>query len=159
MPRRGSIWTVHSLLLQKVSGSKCQANGLVFRTTTEMVRQQILNFEPLPGTETGVLTDSWFSGWPIISAVKSREDEGFYLISGLKKSRNIYWRDGSKVNLETRAKELGRQHYEIQFMYASEAKTPPRAASLIGGRSPAPGRMDRVALLGGRPLHRHRTAS
>jgi hypothetical protein len=34
-------------------------------------------------------------------------------------------------------------------VYASEAMTPPRAASLIGGRSPAPGRMDRVALLGG----------
>jgi hypothetical protein len=90
----------------------CKANGLVFRTTTEMVREQILNFEPLPGTETCILTDSWFSGWPIIGAVKSREDEGFYLISGLKKSRNIYRRDGSKVNLETRAKELGRQHYE-----------------------------------------------
>jgi len=90
----------------------CEAEGLVFRTTTEMVRKQILNFEPLPGTETCVLVDSWFSGWPIISAVKSREDEGFHLISGLKKSRNIYRRDGSKVNLKTRASELERQHYE-----------------------------------------------
>ena len=91
----------------------CEAEGLDFRTTTAMVREQILSFEPLPGTEeTCVLVDSWFSGDPIISVVKSREDEGFYLISGLKKSRNIYRRDGSKVNLETRASELGRQHYE-----------------------------------------------
>lgn len=90
----------------------CQAEGLVFRTTTEMVREQILIFEPLPGTETCVLVDSWFSGWPTISAVKSREAEGFYLISGLKKSRNIYRRDGSKVNLKTRAGELEYQHYE-----------------------------------------------
>jgi hypothetical protein len=90
----------------------CEAEGLVFRTTTEMVRRQILSFEPLSSTETCVLVDSWFSGWPIISAVKSREDEGFYLISGLKKSRNIYQHDGSKVNLKTRASELGRQHYE-----------------------------------------------
>lgn len=90
----------------------CIAHGEAFRTSTEMVREQILNFEPLPGTETAVLVDSWFSGWPIIGAVKSREEEGFYLISGLKKSRCIYRRDGSKVNLETRASELGRQHYE-----------------------------------------------
>lgn len=90
----------------------CAATGVAFRTTTAMVREQILNFEPLPGTKTCVLVDSWFSGWPIIGAVKSREDEGFYLISGLKKSRNIYRRDGSKVNLKTRAQELGRQHYE-----------------------------------------------
>lgn len=90
----------------------CQAEGLVFRTTTEMVRKQILSFEPLPGTETCVLVDSWFSGWPTISAVKSREAEGFYLISGLKKSRNIYRRDGSKVNLKIRASELEYQHYE-----------------------------------------------
>jgi hypothetical protein len=90
----------------------CEAEGLAFRTTTEMVREQILSFEPLPNTETCVLIDSWFSGWPVISAVKAREDEGFYLIGGLKKSRNIYRRDGSKVNLETRASELERQHYE-----------------------------------------------
>lgn len=91
----------------------CEAEGLNFRTTTEMVREQILSFEPLPDTEeTCLLTDSWFSGEPIISAVKSREDEGFYLISGLKKSRNIYRRDGRKVNLDTRASELGRQHYQ-----------------------------------------------
>ncbi len=74
-----------------------------------MVQEQILSFEPLPGTkETCVLVDSWFSGWPIIIAVKSRENEGFYLICGLKKSRNIYRRDGSKVNLNTRAGELER---------------------------------------------------
>jgi hypothetical protein len=90
----------------------CQAHGLVFRTTTEMVREQILNFEPLPGTETCILTDSWFNGWPVISAVKSREDEGFYLIGGLKKSRNIYRRDGRKVSLKVRASELERQHYQ-----------------------------------------------
>jgi len=91
----------------------CEAEGLAFRTTTKMVREQILSFEPLPGTEeTCILTDSWFSGEPIISAVKSREDEGFCLISGMKKSRNIYRWNGSKVNLETRASELGRQHYE-----------------------------------------------
>lgn len=29
-----------------------EAEGLVFRTTTAMVREQILSFEPLPGTET-----------------------------------------------------------------------------------------------------------
>ena len=91
----------------------CEAEGLDFRTTTTMVREQILSFEPLPGAEeTCILVDSWFSGEPIISAVKSREDEGFYLFSGLKKSRNIYRRDGSKVNLATFASELGRQHYE-----------------------------------------------
>ena len=90
----------------------CESEGLVFRTTTEMVQEQILSFAPLSSTETCVLVDSWFSGWPIISAVKSREDEGFYLISGLKKSRNICRRDGRKVNLKTRAAELGRQHYE-----------------------------------------------
>jgi hypothetical protein len=90
----------------------CQANDLVFRTTTQMVREQILNFEPLPGTETCMLTDSWFNGWPVISAVRSREDEGFYLIGGLKKSRNIYRRDGRKVSLKVRASELERQHYQ-----------------------------------------------
>ena len=91
----------------------CEAEGLNFRTTTAMVREQILSFEPLPGTdETCILVDSWFSGEPIVSAVKRREDEGFYLISGLKKSRNIYRRDGSKVNLETRASKLERRHYE-----------------------------------------------
>ncbi|MEA3308983.1 MAG: hypothetical protein U9Q70_05675 [Chloroflexota bacterium] len=67
----------------------CEAEGVAFRTTTELVQEQILNFELLPGTETCVLVDSWFSGWPLIRAVKSREDEGFYLISGLKKSRHI----------------------------------------------------------------------
>lgn len=89
----------------------CEAEGLVFRTTTEMVRAQILSFEPLPGTETCVLVDSWFSGWPIIGAVKSREDEGFYIICGLKDSRCIYRRDGRKVNLKTRAGELEYPHY------------------------------------------------
>lgn len=60
-----------------------------------------------------MLIDSWFSGWPVISAVKDRQEEGFYLIGGLKKSRNIYRRDGSKVSLKTRASELERQHYEV----------------------------------------------
>jgi hypothetical protein len=107
----------------------CEAEGLTFRTTTEMVREQILSFEPFPNTETCVLIDSWFSGWPVISAVKAREDEGFYLIGGLKKSRNIYRRDGSKVNLETRASELERQHYErvkangrVFYVYRYEGK-------------------------------------
>jgi len=50
-----------------------------------MVREQILNFEPLPGTETCMLTDSWFNGWPVISAVRSREKEGFYLVRYLKR--------------------------------------------------------------------------
>jgi hypothetical protein len=90
----------------------CQAEGLVFRTTTQMVREQIQAFEPLPGTETCVLVDSWFSGWPIIRAVKSRAHEGFYLISGLKKSRGIYRPTGHKVSLDVRARELKRQHYE-----------------------------------------------
>jgi hypothetical protein len=89
----------------------CATHQLAFRTTTEMVRQQILAFEPLPGTETCVLSDSWFSGWPIISAVKSREDEGLYLISGLKKSRNLYRRDGRKINLKTYARRLKWHHY------------------------------------------------
>ena len=53
------------------------------------------------------------SGWPVISAVKDRQAEGFYLIGGLKKSRNIYRRDGSKVSLKTRASELERQHYAV----------------------------------------------
>ena len=107
----------------------CEAEGLTFRTTTEMVRKQILSFEPLSSTETCVLIDSWFSGWPVISAVKARENEGFYLISGLKKSRNIYRSDGSKVNLKTRASELERQHYErvkangrIFYVYRYEGK-------------------------------------
>jgi hypothetical protein len=89
----------------------CEASGATFRTTTTMVREQILTFTPLPDTETCILVDSWFSGWPIIQAVKDREAEGFYLISGLKKSRNVYRRDGRKVNLETRAHELQTQHY------------------------------------------------
>ncbi len=108
----------------------CEAEGLKFRTTTQMVRAQILSFEPLPGVqETCILTDSWFSGEPIICAVKSREEEGFYLISGLKKSRNISRRDGRKVNLGTRASELGRQHYEkvtangrVFYVYRYEGK-------------------------------------
>ncbi len=50
----------------------CEAEGLEFQTTTKMVREQILSFEPLPGSEeTCILADSWFSGEPIVSAVKS----------------------------------------------------------------------------------------
>lgn len=90
----------------------CQNHAETFRTTTAMVRAQIQNFEPLPGTVTAVVVDSWFSGWPIIQAVLARAAEGFYLMCGLKKNRNIYRRDGRKVNLTTRAAELGRGHYE-----------------------------------------------
>jgi hypothetical protein len=64
----------------------CEAEGIPFRSKVEMMEEQIRTFEPVAGTTTHVLLDSWYTAKRIWRASRER---GFLITSGLKSNRSI----------------------------------------------------------------------
>jgi len=66
--------------------SVCEREGVPFRSKVDLAEQVILEFEPLSGTLTHVLIDSWYVNKRIWKAVKARHWD---LTGGLKKNHKL----------------------------------------------------------------------
>lgn len=64
----------------------CTAEDVPFRSKIELMEAQIQSFEPLPGTRTHVLLDSWYAAKRIWKTARGR---GFEISSGLKSNRKL----------------------------------------------------------------------
>ncbi len=66
--------------------SVCKTEGVRFRSKIELMIECIRTFEPVVGTLTHVLLDSWYSAKAIWRAARER---GFLITTGLKSNRSI----------------------------------------------------------------------
>lgn len=66
--------------------TKCQELGLPFASKPELAQAIIHTFEPLVGTQTYVLTDSWYPSQQLLETCQER---GFHLISAVKSDRKF----------------------------------------------------------------------
>jgi hypothetical protein len=73
----------------------CEREGVPFQSKVEMMRQTILSFEPLAGTVTHVLLDTWYTAKALWQAARQR---GFLITSGLKGNRWLRIEDESAPN-------------------------------------------------------------
>lgn len=66
--------------------ARCEAEGLPFASKPELARALVEAFDPLPGTQTYVLTDSWY---PSRQLLETCQERGFHLISAVKSDRKF----------------------------------------------------------------------
>jgi SRSO17 transposase len=64
----------------------CEAADVPFASKPELARTIVREFEPLPGTQTYVLTDSWYPSQDLLDLCQKR---GFHLISAVKSDRKF----------------------------------------------------------------------
>lgn len=64
----------------------CEAMGISFASKPELAQAILGEFDPLPGTQTYVLTDSWYPSQDILNTC---QELGFYLISAVKSDRKF----------------------------------------------------------------------
>ena len=64
----------------------CDAMGIPFASKPELAATILRGFEPLPGTQTYVLTDSWYPSQDLLDLCVER---GFHLISAVKSDRKF----------------------------------------------------------------------
>jgi len=65
---------------------ECEANDVPFRSKPEIARAIIEQYQPLPDTETIVLTDSWYADQHLIKLCRKR---GFSYIGAVKANRKL----------------------------------------------------------------------
>jgi len=66
--------------------SECEVNGVPFRSKPEIALEMIKQYQPLPNTETVVLTDSWYANQDLIKLCRKRE---FHYIGAVKSNRKL----------------------------------------------------------------------
>jgi len=66
--------------------SVCEKEGVVFQSKIALMLGRIRTFEPVPGTQTHVLLDSWYLAKVIWQAARAR---GFLITGGLKCNRSL----------------------------------------------------------------------
>jgi SRSO17 transposase len=64
----------------------CEREGEPFRSKVDLMVKQLEDFEPVEGTQTHVLVDSWYGCKAVWKAARGR---GFHITSGLKANRSI----------------------------------------------------------------------
>jgi SRSO17 transposase len=64
----------------------CQALGMTFASKPALAQEMVRAFAPLAGTQTYVLTDSWYPSQQLLEACQER---GFHLISAVKSDRKL----------------------------------------------------------------------
>ena len=72
--------------------SVSKKEGVVFQSKIALMLERIRTFEPVPGTQTHVLLDSWYTAKVIWQAARAR---GFLITSGLKCNRSLRVEDDS----------------------------------------------------------------
>jgi hypothetical protein len=91
----------------------CEQEGVPFQSKADMAVEEIEQFQPVPGTHTHVLMDSWYHCQRVRKAAQER---GWDVSGGLKKNRNmrIIDGDGSRrwLSLAEYAATLEREDYQ-----------------------------------------------
>jgi SRSO17 transposase len=64
----------------------CDAMGIPFASKPELAAAILQGFKPLPGTQTYVLTDSWYPSRGLLNLC---DEQGFHLISAVKSDRKF----------------------------------------------------------------------
>jgi len=64
----------------------CQAAGVPFRSKLDLLVELVQTFEPVAGTRTHVLADSWYAAKRLWRAARER---GFLITTGLKANRSL----------------------------------------------------------------------
>jgi SRSO17 transposase len=64
----------------------CEALGIPFASKPELAQMILRQFQPLPGTQTYVLTDSWYPSQDLLNLC---EELGFHLVSAVKSDRKF----------------------------------------------------------------------
>lgn len=64
----------------------CEAEGVPFRSKVTLMVATIERFVPVPGTQTHVLLDSWYTAKQVWRAARAR---GFLITSGLRRNRSL----------------------------------------------------------------------
>lgn len=64
--------------------STCEAEGVAFHSKIDLMEERIRSFEPVAGTRTHVLLDSWYCAKVLWKAARAR---GFLITTGLKSNR------------------------------------------------------------------------
>jgi SRSO17 transposase len=73
----------------------CETEGVPFRSKIDIMVAIILSFVPLPGTQTHVLLDSWYTAKKVWKAARAR---GFLITSGLRSNRFLRIEDPDAEN-------------------------------------------------------------
>lgn len=73
----------------------CAAEGVPFRSKVDIMVETILTFVPVPGTQTHILLDSWYTAKKVWKAARAR---GFLITSGLRSNRFLRIEDPDAEN-------------------------------------------------------------
>ena len=65
---------------------ECEANEIPFRSKPDIAREMIEQYQPLPNTQTIVLTDSWYADQKLLKLCRQRD---FHYIGAVKSNRKL----------------------------------------------------------------------
>jgi hypothetical protein len=71
----------------------CEAEGVAFHSKIDLMVDLIASFEPVSGTQTHVLLDTWYTAKRIWQAVRARD---WLITSGLKSNRSLAVEDATQ---------------------------------------------------------------
>ena len=87
----------------------CDALDIPFASKPELAATILQGFEPLPGTQTYVLTDSWYPSQDLLDLC---EERGFHLISAVKSDRK-FRTSGHNLQVKQWAQALPKQAFDF----------------------------------------------
>jgi SRSO17 transposase len=96
----------------------CEALDIPFFSKPELAEMILRTFEPLPGTQTYVLTDSWYPSQKLLDVC---EERGFYLISAVKSDRK-FKHAGRDMQVQQWAKSLPKRAFDFVMVNTSYYK-------------------------------------
>jgi SRSO17 transposase len=89
--------------------ARCDALDIPFASKPELARMILREFEPLPGTQTYVLTDSWYPSKDLLDLCAER---GFHLISAVKSDRK-FKTAGHNLQVKQWAQTLPKRAFDL----------------------------------------------
>lgn len=92
----------------------CEALAVPFFSKPELAEMILRAFQPLPGTQTYVLTDSWYPSQHLLDVCA---DCGFYLVSAVKSDRK-FKRTGHNRQVQQWAKCLPKRAFDFVMVNA-----------------------------------------
>lgn len=96
----------------------CEKVGVPFFSKPELAEMILCAFQPLPDTQTYVLTDSWYPSKKLLDVC---EERGFYLISAVKSDRK-FKRAGHDMQVQQWVKSLPKRVFDFVMVNANSYK-------------------------------------
>jgi len=89
--------------------ASCKEGGIPFASKPELAEAILREFKPLPGTQTYVLTDSWYPSQALLDLC---DECGFYLISAVKSNRK-FKSAGRNLQVKQWAQALPKEAFDL----------------------------------------------